>query len=101
MNPNARFGPSWPGIPTIGRGVKVQERITLRQKDTLEFALRMQAPDLFTEPFVVTLVYRRDHGHRFHEQSDCTDADRSIDPQSGRQRFDLTPPPGLPPPPKN
>ena len=101
LNPNARFGPNWPGVPKIGRNVRVTERITLRNENTLEIALRMQAPDLFTEPFAVTLVYLRDRGHRFHEQSDCVDDDRSIDPKSGAQRFDLTPPAGLPPPPKN
>ena len=29
----------------------------------------------------------------------CTDFDRAIDPLTGNQRFDLTPPPDLPPPP--
>jgi hypothetical protein len=81
--------------------VRVEERITLRNPNTLEIALRMTAPDLFTEPFAVTLVYLRDRGHRFHEQSSCVDADRSIDPSSGGSRFDLTPPRGLPPPPKH
>jgi hypothetical protein len=63
-------------------------------------AVRLEAPDLFTAPFNVTFVYFRDRDHRFHEQSDCVDEDRSIDPKSGGQRFDLTPPSQLPPPPK-
>ena len=29
----------------------------------------------------------------------CADDDRSIEPGSGKQRFDMTPPPDLPPPP--
>jgi hypothetical protein len=29
----------------------------------------------------------------------CTEYDRSIEPGSGQERFDLTPPPDLPPPP--
>jgi hypothetical protein len=29
----------------------------------------------------------------------CTEYDRSIEPGSGKQRFDLTPPADLPPPP--
>jgi hypothetical protein len=33
------------------------------------------------------------------EVSFCVDFDRSIDPVSGEQRFDMTPPPDLPPPP--
>jgi hypothetical protein len=101
LNPNARFGPNWPGVPTIGRDVQVRERISLRNENTLEIVVRMEVPELFTAPFNVTFVYLRDRDHRFHEQSDCVDEDRSIDPQSGGQRFDLTPPPGLPPPPKN
>jgi hypothetical protein len=101
LNPNTRFGPNWPGVPKIGRDVRVTERITLRNQNTLEVAARIEAPELFTAPFSVTFVYLRDRGHRFHEQSDCVDEDRSIDPVSGGQRFDLTPPSGLPPPPKS
>src|SRR5262249_38935425 len=101
LNPHTRFGPNWPGVPKIGRNVRMQERITLRQDNTLEMVLRMEAPEIFTGPFTVTFVYLRDRGHRFHEQSDCVDEDRSIDPKSGGQRFDLTPPSGLPPPPRN
>jgi hypothetical protein len=29
----------------------------------------------------------------------CSDDDRSLDPVSGKQRFDMTPPADLPPPP--
>ncbi len=94
MNPDARFGPNWPGVPKIGRNVRVQERISLRNANTLEIAVRMEAPDLFTSPFSTTFVYFRDPGHQFHEHTDCVDADRSIDPKSGGQRFDLTPPSG-------
>jgi hypothetical protein len=99
LNPNAYFGPNWPGNPTIGNGARVHERISLRDAETLEMVVRIEAPALFTQPFVTTFVYLRDRGHRFHEQSDCVDEDRSIDPVSGGQRFDLTPPSNLPPPP--
>jgi hypothetical protein len=100
LNPNARFGPNWPGMPKIGGDVRVSERIRLRNENTLEMAVRIEAPDLFTAPFNVTFVYFRDRDHRFHEQSGCVDDDRSIDPKSGGQRLDLTPPSELPPPPK-
>jgi len=32
---------------------------------------------------------------------DCANEDRSIDRTTNQQRFDLTPPAGLPPPPKD
>jgi hypothetical protein len=101
LNPSTRFGPNWPGVPKIGRNVRVHERITLRNENTLEMVVRIEAPALFTAPFDVTFLYLRDRGHRFHQQGNCVDEDRSIDPKSGGQRFDLTPPPGLPPPPKS
>jgi hypothetical protein len=100
LNPNAQWGPRWPGAPTIGRNVRVSERISLRDANTLEIAMRMDAPALFSAPFATTFIYKRDKGHRFHEQSNCVDDDRSIDPVSGGQRFDLTPPANLPPPPE-
>jgi hypothetical protein len=101
INPNAPLGPNWPGVPTIGHNVHVTERISLRNADTLEITTRLDAPDVLIEPFTTTYVYIRDKAHRFHEQSDCVDDDRSIDPVSGHQRFDLTPPSDLPPPPAN
>ncbi len=99
LNPNTRFAANWPGFPVIGHNVRLQERIALRDADTLEIAVEMHAPALFTAPFRTTFVYRRDPGHHFHEQSDCVEDDRSLDPTSGKQRFDLTPPANLPPPP--
>jgi hypothetical protein len=78
---------------------RVHERISLRNANRLEIDATMEAPDMFTKPFQTTFVYVRDRGHRFHEQSDCVDDDRSIDSLSGDQRFDLTPPASLPPPP--
>ncbi len=99
LNPHTRFGANWPGVPTIGHDVRVHERISLRSADTLEIDVTMEAPAMFTKPFETTFVYVRDRGHRFHEQSDCVDEDRSIDSVSGDQRFDLTPPSNLPPPP--
>jgi hypothetical protein len=73
--------------------------MSLKDADTLEIVMRLDAPEALTEPFTTTFVYERDHGHRFHEQSDCVDEDRAIDPASGSQRFDLSPPADLPPPP--
>ncbi len=100
LNPNGRLGGNWPGVPTIGRNVRVSERISLRNADTLEITARLDAPDVLLEPFATTYVYIRDKTHRFHEQTDCVDDDRSIDPVSGDQRFDMTPPANMAPPPR-
>jgi len=47
----------------------------------------------------MTLAFRRDREHVFHEASHCAHDDRSVDPETARERFDLTPPADLPPPP--
>jgi hypothetical protein len=83
----------------IGDAVHVVERVRLTGPDTLEIALSMTAPDLFSRPFETKLAYRRDRTHEYQEYSVCEQDDRSIDPGTGRQRFELTPPPDLPPPP--
>jgi hypothetical protein len=83
----------------LGEGAHVLERITQTGPDTLQIAMTMTAPALFAKPFELQLVYKRDRMHQYHEYSVCEQDDRSIDPKTGRQRFDLTPPPDLPPPP--
>jgi hypothetical protein len=72
----------------------------LSDKDRLEIVRELVAPDPLTGPAKMTLVFLRDRGHVFHEASHCVHDDRSVDPQTQRQRFDLTPPADLPPPPK-
>jgi hypothetical protein len=84
----------------IGTGARIVERLSLRDKDTLEIARRVVAPDVLTGPSDTTLVYVRDTDHVFHEASHCAKDDRSVDHETGRQRFDLTPPADLPPPPR-
>jgi len=86
---------------SLGHNVRVIERMTLKSPDELEIASRMTAPDLFAAPYEEKYVYRRDRGRTFHEALDCVDTDRSVDPNTGRQRFDLTPPKDLPPPPSD
>jgi hypothetical protein len=90
---------SWIGPFNIGHNVHVTERISLKGPDQLDIAMRMTAPELFTRPYEAKYRYRRDPAHAFHEALDCVDDDRSIDPKTGRQRFDMTPPKDLPPPP--
>jgi hypothetical protein len=84
----------------IGADARIVERVSLKDEDTLAIARRVVAPAVLTAPSEMTLVFRRDLDHVFHEASHCAQDDRSIDPESGRQRFDLTPPAGLPPPPR-
>lgn len=83
-----------------GRNIRTTERISLRAPGVLEVALTMTAPDIFSGPFQHTYTFRRDPKHAFFEYTTCVEGDRSVDPESQAQRFDLTPPEKLPPPPK-
>jgi hypothetical protein len=82
-----------------GRHIHTIERISSREPDVLEIALTMTAPDIFSGTFEHTYTYRRDPKHVFFEYTTCVENDRSVDPKSQGQRFDLTPPQDLPPPP--
>ena len=84
----------------IGADARIVERISLEGEDTLEIARRVVAPGALTAPSEMSLVYLRDEDHVFHEASHCVKNDRSVDPETGEQRFDLTPPADLPPPPR-
>jgi hypothetical protein len=92
---------SFVGPFNLGHNVRLVERFSLKDPDTLEIATLMTAPDLFTAPYEKKYIYRRAHTHSFHEALSCVDDDRSVDPATGRQRFDLTPPAGIPPPPRD
>jgi len=83
----------------IGKNVRISERITLKDENTLEFEVTTVAPDVLTRPDKRTRVYTRVNKQAAREVSFCVDADRSIDPATGKQRFDMTPPGDLPPPP--
>lgn len=99
LNPRMRYplpGPRW---PPIGANARVMERIVLRDRDTLEFEVATFAPDILTEPDRRTRAYTRVPKTLPIESKACTEDDRSIDPVSGEERFDLTPPANLPPPP--
>lgn len=82
----------------IGRGVHITERIALKERDVLEIDTRVIAPEVQDKPFDMVTLYRRERWHVFHEIDDCAD-NRSFDNVTGRERFDLTPPADLPPPP--
>ena len=83
----------------VGRNARVVERISLQANDRLEIIRHLIAPDVLIAPSETKFVFRRDRNHVFHEASHCAEDDRSIDPETGRQRLDLTPPADLPAPP--
>lgn len=88
------------GVEKIGRGARSVERILLREPGVLQIAVTLTVPDLFSAPYEHTYVFRRDKEHQFADASHCKSNDRSVDPVTRQDRFDLTPPPDLPPPPK-
>jgi hypothetical protein len=94
INPRARLG----GVP-IGEKARIMERISLEDPATLRFDIDIVAPDALTEPYRLTQRYTRVAKTVANEITWCTEYDRSIEPGSGQERFDLTPPPDLPPPP--
>jgi hypothetical protein len=99
INPSLRYplpGPRW---PAIGANARVTERIVFKDANTLEFEVVTYAPDILTEPDRRTRLYTRLAKTLPTEVTACTEFDRAIEPSSGQQRFDLTPPADLPPPP--
>lgn len=88
------------GATSVGRNARIIERFK-RVGDKLQVDLEMTAPDLFTATYKVTRTYQRDDAHWPIQRTACVDNDRLIDPVTGKQRFDLTPPDDLPPPPSD
>jgi hypothetical protein len=100
IDPEVRFPRrSQVGSIAIGRNARITERITLISRETLEFQITVEAPEILLEPDQRTRTYVRVPKQVHREISFCTDNDRSIDPLTGEQRFDMTPPADLPPPP--
>jgi hypothetical protein len=83
----------------LGRNARVLERISLREPGVLQIVTRLTAPELLSAPQETTTFYRHYPGHVFREISTCVEGDRTFDNDTGRERFDLTPPADLPPPP--
>jgi hypothetical protein len=91
--PVARFGP-------IGRNARIIEHIRLKQADILETEVETMAPDLFTGTDRRTYLSGRVPGKQVPQDAFfCSERDRSYDSNSGKERFDMTPPADLPPPP--
>ena len=91
--------PSTPYLPPIGENVYVVERIRLNEDDKLIVESELTAPQLLIAPISFTGVYERDPGYVYRDHDICAPNDRSVDPETGFERFDLTPPANLPPPP--
>ncbi len=83
----------------IGRHARIVERFSLTEPDILQIVARITAPDLLAAPYEVTTVYSRNRSHEFQQITNCVQSDRAFDDTTGRERFDLTPPADLPPPP--
>ena len=83
----------------VGRKARVLERITMRDHDTLQFDVTTTAPDIFTAPDKRTRLYSHVPKSTALQVSFCAEYDRAIDPKTGEQRFDMTLPADLPPPP--
>jgi hypothetical protein len=99
IDPEARYPGRGPGAPGIGADARITERIFLKDPGTLQFDIVTEAPEVLTQPDRRTRVYTRLPKSAANEITFCSDNDRSIDPDTGKQRFDMTPPPDLPPPP--
>jgi hypothetical protein len=99
IEPTATFPPRTPGGTPIGGRVKITERISLEGDDTLMFDVTVDAPQLFTAPDRRRIPFVRSEQTAASEIDLCAELDRAIEPTTGLQRFDMTPPADLPPPP--
>jgi hypothetical protein len=99
IDPSASYPNPQQGAVAIGAGVRITERIFLTPAGTLQFDIVTEAPEVLTAPDRRTRIYSRLPKTAASEITFCSDNDRSIEPGSGRQRFDMTPPADLPPPP--
>jgi len=99
INPGALYPNTQQGAVPIGTNARISERIFLKDANTLQFDIVTVAPEVLTGPDRRTRLYTRLPKTTPTEITFCADYDRSIDPESGQQRFDLTPPADLPPPP--
>jgi hypothetical protein len=84
---------------SLGAGARVSERIYLKSPNVLQFDTALHSSKLFTKPALVSLLYQRRRNLPMGEFTACPENDRSLDSKTGFQRFDLTPPADLPPPP--
>jgi hypothetical protein len=86
--------------PSIGNNARTTERIFVRDDGVLEVDTVLDAPEVLRQPLEFKMTYKRIGDHPMGEYNACPKYDRAIDPDTGKQRFDLTPPADLPPPPQ-
>jgi len=100
LNPHAKFPvEEFAGAPELGDAARTTERFHLISTDLMQIDTILTAPALMTKQYQTSFTYRRDRRHVPAGFNYCAANDRSIDPITGKQRLDLTPPPDLPPPP--
>lgn len=99
LSPDVSYGVIGAGVLTLGEGAHITERMRLAGGQ-LHVEVTLLAPDVLAGPDYRKYVFQRaPSGYMPRQWDTCWANDRAIDPQTGRQRFDLTPPPDLPPPP--
>jgi hypothetical protein len=98
INPEAAYPQQISGSIPVGRNVRITERIALTPENRLRIDLVTIAPDILSAPERRTRLFSRLLKNQASEITFCTEFDRSVD-ATGKQRFDMTPPKGLPPPP--
>ena len=100
LHPDTTFPTaSRPNSARIGENVHVLEHFRLNERNQIVVETWLTAPDMLVKPIHFTTHYQRTDGHVYIDHDVCSLNDRSIDPETGLQRFDLTPPEDLPPPP--
>ena len=101
LKSNAGFLVNSSGWPSVGSNARVTETLRLNDKQQIVIDTELVAPELLTEPLKFTTVYEREPNHVLRDHDTCSynGRDRTRDPKTGLQRFDLTPPSDLPPPP--
>lgn len=100
IDPRVSYGLNGAGVVTLGRDARITERMQLIDENHLRVETTLVAPELLTAPERRTRVFTRAPSDYVPRQWDnCWENDRAIDPETGAQRFDMTPPADLPPPP--
>lgn len=81
------------GVPVPG--MHVVERFRLSDADTLQISTTVTAPEALREPWRYVRHYARNRAETGFGSRQCDpERDRSVDPVTGQQRFDMTPPKG-------
>jgi hypothetical protein len=102
ITPDANFPGGGQGDIPVGEGVRITERFRLLTADTLEQDVSLVAPEILSGPYRAVRIFHRLRNHDMaQEWTNCVPDDRAIDPMTGAQRFDMTPPDDLPPPPRS